>query len=56
MKITEFIVSVLERAGKDGVSFRNLAKKMEISSNAEKEVLLEVLSNLEKEKVGIDSF
>ena len=51
MKITEFIVSALERAGKDGVSFRNLAKKMEISSNAEKEVLLEVLSNLEKEKV-----
>ncbi len=51
MKITEFIISLLQTAGKDGISFRGLAKKLGIVSYSDKEDLLAVLKNMEKDNL-----
>ena len=54
MKITEFIFSSLEIAGKDGLSFKSLAKKCSAVSYQEKQMLEEVLLELEKQKAIIE--
>ncbi len=54
MKITEFIFSSLETAGKDGLSFKSLAKKCSAVSYQEKQMLEDVLNELEKQKAIIE--
>ena len=54
MKIKEFILELLSVAKFDGVSFRSICKKLSLTSSPEKQALLDVLSEMEKDKVIIE--
>ena len=54
MKIVEFIVSLLQTCKHDGISLKNLLKKMQITSYSEKQEVLNLLSSLEKDKIIIE--
>ena len=51
MKIKEYILSLLNTCSKDGISFKSIAKKLEITSYSDKEDLLSVLKSMEKDKI-----
>ena len=55
MKITECILNLLTTAGKDGVTFRSLTKKLEITSYSDKEVLLDLLKDMEKNNLIVEN-
>lgn len=54
MKIVEYIIDLLNICGRDGISFRSICKKLSITGYSEKEDLLAVLNNLEREKIIIE--
>ncbi len=54
MKIVEYIIDLLQTCKADGISFRSILKKLQITSYSDKEDLLDLLSRLEKEKVIIE--
>ena len=54
MKIVEYIIDLLNICGMDGISFRSICKKLSITGYSEKEDLLAVLNNLERDKIIIE--